>query len=186
MSWQGQFLTVSTILHRPAIDFPSPAIVLVPHHRLQIPLSRNPNLNYDHAFRHECRSNADIFRLDSLVGSGHIDKGAIISVAGDSAWASSPDLQLKPEEMKAISAIVGGDSAAKDKAFAEGLYIAGERYVMARAEDRSIYARSGRLGVAVAKTGQAIVIGHHGEAQVAGNATSTVEGLADYLIKSGY
>ncbi|KAF5976182.1 profilin [Fusarium bulbicola] len=153
----------------------------------------------------------------SLVGSGHIDKGAIISVAGDSAWASSPDLQvrqtflhrlnlsdrwaspslrnktdlvtplqLKPEEMKAISAIVGGDSAAKDKAFAEGLYIAGERYVMARAEDRSIYARSGRLGVAVAKTGQAIVIGHHGEAQVAGNATSTVEGLADYLIKSGY
>ncbi|KAF5640741.1 profilin [Fusarium sp. NRRL 25303] len=141
---------------------------------------------YDHAFRHEYRSNADIFPLDSLVGSGHIDKGAIISAAGDSAWASSPDLQLKPEEMKAISAIVGGDSAAKDKAFAEGLYIAGERYVMARAEDRSIYARSGRLGVAVAKTGQAIVIGHHGEAQVAGNATSTVEGLADYLIKSGY
>ncbi|KAF5647112.1 profilin [Fusarium sp. NRRL 52700] len=186
MSWQGQFLTVSTILHHPAIDFPSPAIVLVPHHRLQIPLSRNPNLNYDHASRHEYRSNADIFRLDSLVGSGHIDKGAIISAAGDSAWASSPDLQLKPEEMKAISAIVGGDSAAKDKAFAEGLYIAGERYVMARAEDRSIYARSGRLGVAVAKTGQAIVIGHHGEAQVAGNATSTVEGLADYLIKSGY
>ncbi|CVL00132.1 probable profilin [Fusarium mangiferae] len=167
MSWQGQFLTVSTILHRPAIDFPSPAIVLVPHHRLQIPLSRT-------------------YIDSSLVGSGHIDKGAIISAAGDSAWASSPDLQLKPEEMKAISAIVGGDSAAKDKAFAEGLYIAGERYVMARAEDRSIYARSGRLGVAVAKTGQAIVIGHHGEAQVAGNATSTVEGLADYLIKSGY
>ncbi|KAJ4004890.1 profilin, required for normal timing of actin polymerization in response to thermal stress [Fusarium irregulare] len=143
----------------------------------------------------------------SLVGSGHIDKGAIISVAGDSAWAASPDLQvhknkplltdtnlaeatdnpcLKPEEMKAISEIVTGNSAAKDKAFAEGLYIAGERYVMARAEDRSIYARSGRLGVAVAKTGQAIVVGHHGEAQVAGNATSTVEGLADYLIKSGY
>lgn len=44
--------------------------------------------------------------------------------------------------MKAISAIVSGDSAAKDKAFAEGLFIAGERYVMARAEDRSIYARS--------------------------------------------
>ncbi|RBR23313.1 uncharacterized protein FIESC28_03896 [Fusarium coffeatum] len=122
----------------------------------------------------------------SLVGSGHIDKGAIISVAGDSAWAASPDLQLKPEEMKAISDIVSGNSAAKDKAFAEGLYIAGERYVMARAEDRSIYARSGRLGVAIAKTTQAIVVGHHGEAQVAGNASSTVEGLADYLIKSGY
>lgn len=46
--------------------------------------------------------------------------------------------------MKAISAIVSGDAAAKDKAFADGLYIAGNRYVMARAEDRSIYARSVR------------------------------------------
>ncbi|EGX92884.1 profilin [Cordyceps militaris CM01] len=135
----------------------------------------------------------------SLVGTGHIDKGAILSAAGDSVWAASADLQvkattprggeaehLKPEEMKAISAIVGGDSAAKDKAFAEGLFIGGVRYVMARAEDRSIYARSGRDGVAVAKTKQAIVVGHHGEAQIAGNASSTVEGLADYLIGQGY
>ncbi|CZS85195.1 unnamed protein product [Fusarium graminearum] len=121
-----------------------------------------------------------------LVGTGHIDKGAIISAAGDSAWAASADLQLKPEEMKAISAIVSGDEKAKDKAFAEGLYIAGERYVMARADGRSIYARSGRSGVAVAKTTQAIVVGHHGEAQIAGNATTTVESLADYLIKSSY
>lgn len=44
--------------------------------------------------------------------------------------------------MKVISTIVSGDTAAKDKAFADGLYIAGSRYVMARAEDRSIYARS--------------------------------------------
>ncbi|KAH7328123.1 profilin [Stachybotrys elegans] len=122
----------------------------------------------------------------SLVGSGHIDKGAILSAAGDSAWASSSDFQLKPEEMKVIASIVGGDAGAKDKAFADGLYIAGNRYVMARAEDRSIYARSGRLGVAIAKTKQAIVVGHHGETAIAGNATSTVESLADYLIGQGY
>ena len=42
------------------------------------------------------------------------------------------------------------------------------------------------MGVAVAKTKQAIVVGHHGEAQVAGNATTTVESLADYLINQGY
>ncbi|RGP59125.1 profilin [Fusarium longipes] len=136
--------------------------------------------------RREYRANADNYPHNSLVGSGHIDKGAIISVAGDSVWAASPALELKPEEMKAISAIVSGDENAKNKAFGEGLYLAGERYVMARAEDRSIYARSGRSGIAIAKTTQAIVVGHHGEAQVAGNATSTVEGLADYLIKSGY
>lgn len=44
----------------------------------------------------------------------------------------------------------------------------------------------GRDGVAIAKTKQAIVIGQHGEAQIAGNASSTVEGLADYLIGQGY
>lgn len=116
------------------------------------------------------------------MATGHVDKGAIISAAGDSAWAASADfqvnrllpplfihkqrrsllvgwrvchggrlttlsgemLQLKPEEMKAIASIVGGDAAAKDKAFADGLFIAGSRYVMARAEDRSIYARQVR------------------------------------------
>ncbi|OAA61368.1 profilin [Cordyceps fumosorosea ARSEF 2679] len=122
----------------------------------------------------------------SLVSTGHIAKGAIISAAGDSVWATSTDLQIKPEEMKAIAAIVNGDAAAKDKAFADGLFVGGERYVMARAEERSIYARSKRDGVAIAKTKQAIVIGLHGEAQVAGNASSTVESLADYLISQSY
>ncbi|KFH47839.1 Profilin-like protein [Hapsidospora chrysogenum ATCC 11550] len=124
--------------------------------------------------------------IHSLVGSGHLDKGAIISAAGDSVWAASGGFDLKPEEMKLISSIVGGDSNAKDKAFAEGLYVGGERFVMARAEDRSIYARAGRTGLAVAKTKQAIIVGHHPEGAVAGNATSTVESLADYLIGQGY
>jgi profilin len=122
----------------------------------------------------------------SLVGTGHVDKAAIISAAGDSAWAASPDFQLQPEEMKAISSILSGDAAAKDKAFADGLHVGGERFVLARVEDRSVYARKGREGIAIAKTKQAIVVGHHSEAQVAGNATSTVETLADYLIGQGY
>ena len=88
--------------------------------------------------------------------------------------------------MKVISSIVGGDEAAKDKAFADGLYVKGDRFVMARAEDRSIYARSGRTGLAVAKTKQAIIVGHHPDGAIAGNATSTVESLADYLIGQGY
>jgi profilin len=88
--------------------------------------------------------------------------------------------------MKVISSIVSGDTAAKDNAFADGLYANGERFVVARAEDQSVYARKGREGLVVAKTKQAIVIGHHGETQIAGNATSTVESLGDYLIAQGY
>lgn len=44
----------------------------------------------------------------------------------------------------------------------------------------------GRLGVAIVKTKQAIIIGYHGESKVAGNANSTVEALADYLNGQGY
>lgn len=46
--------------------------------------------------------------------------------------------------MKAISSIVSGDENAKNAAFGEGLFIGGVRYVMTRAEGRSIYARSVR------------------------------------------
>lgn len=36
------------------------------------------------------------------------------------------------------------------------------------------------------QTKQAILIGHYNEKMQAGNATQTVEALADYLIKQGY
>lgn len=47
--------------------------------------------------------------------------------------------------MKAISSIVSEDKAAIDKAFGEGLYIGGERYVLTRVEGRSLYARAVRI-----------------------------------------
>ncbi|KAJ9143981.1 Profilin [Coniochaeta hoffmannii] len=122
----------------------------------------------------------------SLVGSGHLDKAAIISAAGDSVWSASAGFTLKPEEMKHIADILDNAGGAVDKAYAEGVYVGGVRYVLARVEGRSLYARQGRNGLCVAKTKQAILVGHHGEAQQAGNATQTVEALADYLIGVGY
>lgn len=47
-------------------------------------------------------------------------------------------------------------------------------------------AGQGREGIAIAKTKQAIIIGHHPDTAVAGNANATVENLADYLIGQGY
>ncbi|KAK8080643.1 hypothetical protein PG997_008461 [Apiospora hydei] len=149
---------------------------------------------------------------DSLVKSGHIDKAAIISVAGDSVWATSagftvrhppfyPEytspvfafipnnidhIPLKPDEMKNIANVVTGAAGAVDKALAEGIHVGGERYVVFRAEDRSMYGRQGRTGILAVKTTQAILVGHYGEGVQAGNAAQTVEALADYLIKVGY
>ncbi|KXJ95375.1 profilin [Microdochium bolleyi] len=122
---------------------------------------------------------------DSLVKSGHIDKGAIVSAAGDSAWATSSGFNLSAGEMKALADIYANKANA-EKAQAEGIYIAGDRYVVAQIEERTIYARKGRLGVVICKTKQAILVGHHSDTMVAGNSRQTVEALADYLTGVGY
>ncbi|KAI0132300.1 profilin [Xylariales sp. AK1849] len=122
----------------------------------------------------------------SLIGSGQLDKGAIISEAGDSVWATSSGFTIKPDEMLNLATILKGSEDAKSKAFGEGIHIAGERYVAFRIEDRSVYGRLGKTGVCVVKTKQAILVGHYGENVQAGNAAQTVENLADYLIKVGY
>ncbi|KAK3903902.1 profilin [Staphylotrichum tortipilum] len=126
----------------------------------------------------------------SLVGSGHIDKGCIVSAAGDSTWATTTGFSVGANELKDIVAILNeGDSTsgpASTKAFADGLHVGGERFVATRIEDGHIYARKGKEGVCIFKTTQAILIGHHGENAIAGNATQTVSALADYLKKQGY
>ncbi|KFY21089.1 hypothetical protein V491_03170 [Pseudogymnoascus sp. VKM F-3775] len=121
----------------------------------------------------------------SLVGSGHLDKAALISAVGDSVWAKTAGFEVKPEEMKNIVAALGGGAAA-DKLWTDGLYVAGERYVVFKVEGRSIYGRKGKEGVVIAKTTQAIIVSHYGENGVAGNAAQTVENLADYLVGLGY
>ncbi|KAI9050405.1 hypothetical protein LZ554_005570 [Drepanopeziza brunnea f. sp. 'monogermtubi'] len=119
----------------------------------------------------------------SMVASGHVDKGAIYSIAGDSKWAGSAGFEVSAAEMKEI---IAGLSGSVDKLYADGLHVAGERYVLTKAEERSLYARKGREGVVIVKTKQAILIAHYGEAMIAGNSATTVESLADYLIKLGY
>ncbi|PNP52212.1 hypothetical protein THARTR1_07421 [Trichoderma harzianum] len=88
--------------------------------------------------------------------------------------------------MKAIADIVAKKEGAEAKAYAEGLYIAGQRFVLTRVDEGDLYARSGREGVAIAASKLAIVVGIHGETHQAGNATLVVTALADHLKKTGY
>ncbi|KAL3484992.1 Profilin/allergen [Aspergillus germanicus] len=128
----------------------------------------------------------------SLVGSGHIDKAAIGGAAGDSIWAVSPGFNIRSPELKGIATIlIAAQSPSEDQsaiatAQAEGIYVAGQRYVVARIDERSIYARSGRAGLVIVRTKQAIIFAHHDETQTAGSASSTAEALADYLISAGF
>jgi profilin len=81
---------------------------------------------------------------NSLVGSGHLDKAAIISAAGDSVWSSSAGFTLQPQEMKLIADILSNAPGASDKAYAEGVFVGGARYVLTKVEGRSLYARKVR------------------------------------------
>jgi len=127
----------------------------------------------------------------SLVGTHHIDKAAIISAAGDSVWAASPGFTISPDEMKALVPVIGGDDDKINKAYGEGIYVAGERYVVFRVVEgvrpghRSVYARMGKKGLVLANTTKAVLVAHYGEDQVAQNATKVTEDLAEYLTKLG-
>ncbi|KLU82740.1 profilin [Magnaporthiopsis poae ATCC 64411] len=122
----------------------------------------------------------------SLVGTGHIDKAAIISAAGDSEWATSAGFKLEASEMKNIADILSNTNGARDRALAEGMHICKERYVVTTADDNSIYARQGRSGICIAKSQQAILVGHHNEQAIAGNAVAATGALVDYLKPLGY
>ncbi|KKA28922.1 hypothetical protein TD95_002482 [Thielaviopsis punctulata] len=122
----------------------------------------------------------------TLVGSSNVDKASIISVAGDSVWATSAGFTLTAEEMKKISTILSGDEAAQSGAYSNGFYVAGERFVVTKVDDRSLYGRHGQEGVCIAKSKQAIVVGHHNKNQQVGNCAKVVENLVDYLCTSGY
>ncbi|MCJ1243164.1 profilin, required for normal timing of actin polymerization in response to thermal stress [Trapelia coarctata] len=118
----------------------------------------------------------------SLVGTGNVDQAAIFSVAGDSQWAASKNFEVKAPELKEIV------SAYKDtsKVYSEGVHVAGKRYVVHKADERSIYGKQGKEGVLIVKTNQAILISHYPETIQPGAAATTVEQLADYLIGVGY
>ena len=85
-----------------------------------------------------------------------------------------------------------------------GLHVGGERYVVLKADDRSLYGKKvhtspettdrrlgltqtqGKEGIVIVKTTQAILVTHYPETVQPGSAANTVEQLADYLIGVGY
>ncbi|KAF2167679.1 hypothetical protein M409DRAFT_65812 [Zasmidium cellare ATCC 36951] len=120
-----------------------------------------------------------------LVGTGNVDKAAIFNNEGTSVWATSAGFTVKPEEMKEVVAAYNDKSDVK-QVQSSGLHIAGEKFVVLKADDRSVYGKKGREGVVIVKTTQAILVAHYPESVQPGAAANTVEQLADYLIKVGY
>ncbi|KAI9861958.1 MAG: profilin, required for normal timing of actin polymerization in response to thermal stress [Trichoglossum hirsutum] len=118
----------------------------------------------------------------SLVGTGKLKRAAIFNKEGTSVWASSPDFTVTPAEIKEIVTAYNDNQ----NVLSNGLYVGGERYVVLKVDDRSLYAKKGKEGICIVKTTLAILVSHYPETVQPGEATKTVEELADYLISVGY
>ncbi|QLG72068.1 hypothetical protein HG535_0C04220 [Zygotorulaspora mrakii] len=119
---------------------------------------------------------------DNLLGTGKVDKAVIYSRAGDSAWASSGGLNLQANEIREI--VQGFDNPSGLQS--NGLHIQGQKFMLLRADDRSIYGRHDAEGVICVRTKQTVLIAHYPPSVQAGEATKIVEQLADYLISVQY
>ncbi|AJU10143.1 Pfy1p [Saccharomyces cerevisiae YJM1463] len=119
---------------------------------------------------------------DNLIGTGKVDKAVIYSRAGDAVWATSGGLSLQPNEIGEI--VQGFDNPAVLQS--NGLHIQGQKFMLLRADDRSIYGRHDAEGVVCVRTKQTVIIAHYPPTVQAGEATKIVEQLADYLIGVQY
>ena len=119
---------------------------------------------------------------DNLLATSKLDKAVIYSRAGDSVWATSGGLALQPNEIQEI--VTGFDNPTGLQS--NGLHIQGQKYMLLRASDRSIYGRHDAEGVICVRTKQTILIAHYPGTVQAGEATKIVEQLADYLISVQY
>ncbi|KAG7665234.1 PFY1 [[Candida] subhashii] len=119
---------------------------------------------------------------DNLVATGKIDKASLYSRAGDALWAESGAFGLQQNEITEIAK--GFDEASGLQE--HGLHAAGQKYFLLRADERSIYGKHEAEGLVAVRTKQAILVAHYPSGVQAGEATTVVEKLADYLISVGY
>ncbi|MHC8394312.1 profilin [Pseudomonas sp. LB3P93] len=116
----------------------------------------------------------------TLIGTGHISEAAIIGLDG-TIWGSSAGFTIIPNEWTSLL------KAFTDSATAwKGLRINTEKYLVVKADDRSIYAKKAATGIVSVKTATAVIIGMYGAKVIPGNAAGTVEKLADHLLEQGY
>ncbi|TGO63177.1 hypothetical protein BOTNAR_0104g00250 [Botryotinia narcissicola] len=87
-----------------------------------------------------------------------------------------------------MTEVVNGLKGETGSLYANGLHLAGERYVLTKVEDDGsiIYARKGKDGVVIGKTTQAIIVARYVDPMIAGNTVETVQKLITYLVNVGY
>ncbi|EFA83340.1 profilin II [Heterostelium album PN500] len=117
----------------------------------------------------------------NLIGSKNLARAAIIGHDGNN-WASSTPKLVSQTDGKALSDLFKKPNEALEK----GIMLDGIKYMGIKANERSIYGKKGSTGLVCVKTLKSILVGYYNETQQPGNATNTIEKLADYLIENGF
>ena len=81
----------------------------------------------------------DLFFV-SLLGTQHVDRAAIFNAEGTSVWATSPSFNVTPAELKEIVGAYADTSVPK-KVQSTGLHIAGQKYIVIKADETSLYGK---------------------------------------------
>jgi profilin len=111
------------------------------------------------------------------MGSGQFDKAGILAADFSGLEAASPGFTLSQEEINSlISAYTSSDNA-----FANGISVGGDKFVVIRADERSVYGKKGKEGIIVVRASACTMIAHHGESVQTTNAATVVENLVDYI-----
>jgi len=117
----------------------------------------------------------------NLVGTGKVSRAAILGQKGG-VWAASAGYNLSATEQSEILKAHGN----LDTTQSNGIRLGGQKYFTLQANDRSIYLKKGADGALLVKTKQAILVAEYNAPVQAPEATTVVEGLADYLSGVGY
>lgn len=117
----------------------------------------------------------------ALVGTKNVSKAAIFGHDG-TQWAGTPNFLVTVQEIKNITKGFADPSLLRN----DGIYISREKYLVIRADERSLYGSKGACGCVCVKTRQSILVCVYDEKIQSGHCTSEVEKLADYLLSNGF
>ncbi|THC94425.1 hypothetical protein EYZ11_006093 [Aspergillus tanneri] len=99
----------------------------------------------------------------------------------DSRYRTSPIENLprtiSPEE---LSGLISAYSSS-DTARANGIVVGGEKFVVIRADDRSLYGKKGKEGIVIVRAKSCVMVTHHPDNVQTTNAATIVEKLVDYI-----
>eukprot|EP00689_Sawyeria_marylandensis_P000894 EC820375.1.p1 GENE.EC820375.1~~EC820375.1.p1 ORF type:complete len:127 (+),score=69.28 EC820375.1:44-424(+) len=114
--------------------------------------------------------------INMLIDSKFCTKAGIFGLDGKE-WAKTKDWAIKQEEIDYISAILTG----KEKNIKESPKILGEKCIILKQDEDSIYAKKGKSGFCATKTKLGFIIGWYDDPIVPGRCNLQVQKVCDYL-----